>query len=141
MKIILKGTETELINMLGSFGIPNEVVFDNGSQFLCGDIAGRGHGFKKAEHTFKELKAKIKDEAKDFSADGKNVSRPPEMIEFAERNKIEIPDYIAKQEYVDGKLLAKAIKEAPIIEVSQTMRNMTLSELLYLLTYKKSRKD
>lgn len=109
--------------------------------FKASDIAGRDHMCKNAEYTFRELRADIKGMAKDFSADGKNVSRPPEMIEFAERNKIEIPDYVAKQEYVDGKLLAKAIKEAPIIEVSQAMRNMTLSELLYLLTYKKSRKD
>lgn len=43
MKIILEGTETEIINALHSFCIPNEVIFDNGNQFICGDIAGRGH--------------------------------------------------------------------------------------------------
>ena len=34
MKIILEGTEAELINALHSFGIPNEVVFDDGEQFV-----------------------------------------------------------------------------------------------------------
>lgn len=49
MKITLEGTEAELINVLHSFGIPNEVVFDDGKQFLCGDMCGRGHRRKKAE--------------------------------------------------------------------------------------------
>ena len=34
MKIILEGTEAELINALHSFGIPNEVVCDDGEQFV-----------------------------------------------------------------------------------------------------------
>lgn len=80
MKIILKGTETELINTLRSFGIPNEVVFDNGSQFICGDIAGRGHR-KKSARTFKVIKEQIGDIAKDYSS-SKEVPNKPEPLEL-----------------------------------------------------------
>ena len=85
MKIILKGTETELINMLRSFGIPNEVVFDNGSQFICGDIAGRGHR-KKSARTFKVIKEQIVDFMKDYlpSKEGPNKPAPLKMEESRE---------------------------------------------------------
>ena len=108
--------------------------------FMTSDIGGRGHR-QKVQRTFKELRAKIKGKANDFATNNENVSRPPEMIEYVERNEIKIPDYVAKQEYVNGKQLAKAIKEIPILSVSPHMRNMTLNELLYLLTYKESGKD
>lgn len=49
MRIILEGTEAELRSALHSFGISNEVAFNDGSQFLCGDIAGRGHRQKVVE--------------------------------------------------------------------------------------------
>lgn len=48
MKIILEGTAEELRNTL-LFGIPQNVVSDDGSQFLCGDIADRGHRQKVVE--------------------------------------------------------------------------------------------
>lgn len=48
MKIILEGTAEELRNIL-LFGIPQNVVSDNDSQFLCGDIADRGHRQKVVE--------------------------------------------------------------------------------------------
>ena len=47
MKIILEGTEAEFRSMLHSFGVPDKTVSDNSSQFLCGDIAGRGHRRKR----------------------------------------------------------------------------------------------
>ena len=49
MKIILEGTEAEFINALNSFSIPNKVVFDNGSQFFCGNMCGRRCRNKKAD--------------------------------------------------------------------------------------------
>lgn len=48
MKIILEGTAEELRNIL-LFGIPQNVVSNNDSQFLCGDIADRGHRQKVVE--------------------------------------------------------------------------------------------
>lgn len=42
MRIILEGTEAEFRSMLHSFGIPNEVVCDDGSEFVYGDVDGRG---------------------------------------------------------------------------------------------------
>ena len=85
MKIILKGMETELINTLRSFGIPNEVVFDNGSQFICGDIAGRGHR-KKSARTLKVIKEQIGDFMKDYlpSKEGPNKPAPLKMEESKE---------------------------------------------------------
>lgn len=55
MKIILEGTEAELISALGSFGIPNEVIFDDEKEFVpfaCSDLASRGHR-QKCNHAFK----------------------------------------------------------------------------------------
>lgn len=132
MKIILEGTETEFRTMLHFFGIPKEIVFDDGSQFICGDIAGRGHRQKQAERTFKELKAKIKGKANDFSADNGNVSRPPEMIEYASRDVIAFPDEVRNQSKVDINELAKAINNIPIPRASSKIRNLKLSELIYL---------
>lgn len=34
MKIILEGTESELRSAIRSFGIPNEVIFDDGNKFV-----------------------------------------------------------------------------------------------------------
>lgn len=79
MKIILEGTETEIINTFRSFGIPNEVVFDNGSQFICGDIAGRGHR-KKSARTFKVIKEQVGDIMKDYSP-SKEVPNKPKPLE------------------------------------------------------------
>ncbi len=50
MKIILEGTAEELRNIL-LFGISQNIVSNDGSQFLCGDIAGRGHRQKVVELT------------------------------------------------------------------------------------------
>lgn len=108
--------------------------------FMTSDIGNRGHR-QKVQRTFKELRAKIKGKANDFSTNKESISKPPEMIEYAERNEIKIPDYVAKQKCVNGKQLAKALKKLPILSVSPHMRNMTVNELLYLLTYKESGKD
>lgn len=81
MKIILEGTETELINTLRSFGIPKEVVFDDGRQFICGDLAGRGHRCKKSVRTFKVIKEQFGDAIKDYSS-SKEVPNKPESLEI-----------------------------------------------------------
>lgn len=68
MKIILEGTAEELRNIL-LFGIPQNIVSDDGSQFLCGDIAGRGYRRKATELGFmpdsdsSEIKALTKEHA------------------------------------------------------------------------------
>ena len=80
MKIILEGTEAELRSALHSFGVPDKVVSDNGSQFLCGDIAGRGHRRKKVERTFAELKAIAQNHLNDFS--GTDKPKRPQPIEL-----------------------------------------------------------
>lgn len=83
MKIILEGTEAEFRSMLHSFGIPNEVVFDDGSQFICGDIAGRGHRRKKSVRTFKVIKEQFGDVIKDYSSSEEVPDKPePLEIEF-----------------------------------------------------------
>lgn len=51
MKIILEGTEAELRSALHSFGIPSEVAFDDGKQFLCSDIVSRENRRRKSEDT------------------------------------------------------------------------------------------
>lgn len=81
MKIILEGTEAELRSALHSFGIPEKVVSDSGSQFLCGDIAGRGHRRKKVERTFAELKAIAQNYLNDFL--GTDKTERPQPIKFA----------------------------------------------------------
>lgn len=86
MKIILKGTETELINTLRSFGIPNKVIFDDGSQFLCGDIAGRGHR-KKSARTFKVNKEQIGDIMKKYLP-SKEVPNKPEPLKMEESKEL-----------------------------------------------------
>lgn len=80
MKIILEGTEAELRSTLHSFGVPDKVVFDNGSQFLCGDIVGRGHRRKKAERTFAELKVIAENHLNDFL--GTDKTERPQPIKF-----------------------------------------------------------
>lgn len=79
MKIILEGTKTEIINALHSFCIPNKVVFDNGNQFICGDIAGRGHR-KKSARTFKTFKEQFGDIMKDYLP-SKEVPDKPKPLE------------------------------------------------------------
>lgn len=79
MKIILKGTAEELRNIL-LFGIPQNVVSNDGSQFLCGDIAGRGHRQKTVERTFSELKAIAENHLNDFLETDK--TKRPQPIKF-----------------------------------------------------------
>ena len=81
MKIILEGTEAEFRSLLHSFGIPKEVVFDDGSQFICGDLAGRGHRRKKSVRTFKVIKEQFGDAIKDYSS-SKEVPNKPEPLEI-----------------------------------------------------------
>lgn len=81
MKIILEGTEAEFRSLLHSFGIPKEVVFDDGSQFICGDLAGRGHRRKKSVRTFKVIKKQFGDAIKDYSS-SKEVPNKPEPLEI-----------------------------------------------------------
>lgn len=79
MKIILEGTAEELRNIL-LFGIPQNVVSDNDSQFLCGDIADRGYRQRAAERTFAELKVIAKNHLNDFS--GTDKTKRPQPIKF-----------------------------------------------------------
>lgn len=79
MKIILEGTAEELRNIL-LFGIPQNIVSDDDSQFLCGDIAGRGHRRKKAERTFSELKAIAENHLNDFLETDK--TKRPQPVKF-----------------------------------------------------------
>ena len=81
MRIILEGTEAEFRSLLHSFGIPKEVVFDDGSQFICGDLAGRGHRRKKSVRTFKVIKKQFGDAIKDYSS-SKEVPNKPEPLEI-----------------------------------------------------------
>ncbi len=80
MKIIIEGTAEELRNAIGSFGIPNEVVFDDGEKFVpfaCGDLAGKNHRVSKdnaiakaqitSRRTFKHLKEAIRNGEIDLS--------------------------------------------------------------------------
>lgn len=79
MKIILKGTAEELRDTL-LFGIPQNVVSNDGSQFLCGDITDRGHRQRAAERTFAELKVIAKNHLNDFS--GTDKTKRPQPIKF-----------------------------------------------------------
>lgn len=80
MKIILEGTEAELRSALHSFGIPDKVVSDDGSQFLCGDIAGKGNRRKTAERTFAEFKAIAQNRLNDFL--GTDKTERPQRVEL-----------------------------------------------------------
>lgn len=81
MKIILEGTKAEFRNLLHSFGIPKESVFDDGSQFICGDVAGRGHRRKKSVRTFKVIKEQFGDVIKDYLP-SEEVPNKPEPLEI-----------------------------------------------------------
>lgn len=80
MKIILEGTEAELRSVLHSFGVPDKVVSDNDSQFLCGDIADRGYRQRAAERTFAELKVIAENHLNDFL--GTDKTERPQPIKF-----------------------------------------------------------
>lgn len=79
MKIILEGTAEELRNIL-LFGIPQNVVSDDGSQFLCSDIADRGHRQRATERTFAELKVIVENHLNDFLETDK--TKRPQPIKF-----------------------------------------------------------
>lgn len=142
MKIILEGTEAEFINVLHSFGIPNEVVFDDGNQFLCGDIAGRGHR-KKSTRTFKVIKEQIGDIAKDYSS-SKEVPNKPEpeslskiadeyIVDYHRRSGAEVPIDVKEMPYVSKDDIKNALKQLQkLAYVSSKIRNMKLSELIYI---------
>lgn len=106
--------------------------YEFASPFMISDIVGRGHRRKNVERTFKELRAKVKDKVKDFSADNENVSRPSEMIEYASRDIAFIPDEVRNQTTVDINKFAEAIKNIPVSNASDKIRNLKLSELIYL---------
>lgn len=80
MKIILEGTEAELRSALHSFGVSDKVVSDNVSQFLCGDIVGRGHRRKVVERTFAEFKAIAQNRLNDFC--GNDKTKRPQQVEL-----------------------------------------------------------
>lgn len=143
MKIILEGTEAELRSALHSFGIPKEVVFDNGSQFLCGDITERGHRCKKSVRTFKVLKEQFKDVIKDYTF-SKEAPNEPELKSLTEVDNEHIVDYHRRF----GAEVPIDVKEIPYVSkddiknalewlrklacVSPKIRNMKLSELVYI---------
>ncbi len=80
MKIILEGTEAELRSALHSFGVPDKTVSDNGSQFLCSDIAGKGNRRKTAERNFAEFKAIAQNRLNDFC--GNDKTERPQRVEL-----------------------------------------------------------
>ncbi|MBQ6945578.1 MAG: hypothetical protein IJN43_14845 [Ruminococcus sp.] len=68
MKIIIEGSKDELNNVLGSIGIPQKCILDNGDQFVFDNSVNKGHRLKISERNFGEYKAKIKETVENFSA-------------------------------------------------------------------------
>lgn len=143
MKIILEGTEAEFRYLLHSFGIPKEVVFDDGSQFICGDVAGRGHRRKKLVRTFKVIKEQFGDVIKDYSSyeEAPNKPKPEPLTEIADeyivdyhrRSGAEVPINVKEMPYVSKDDIKNALKQLQkLAYVSSRIRNMKLSELIYI---------
>ena len=106
MRIILEGTEAELKNALHAFGVPTKLVYDDGSQFLCGDMCGRGHRQKKADRTFGELRKNLKDIVNEFSAESTAPNKPEALRDFVNRSEINV-GFIPNRNTEETKALMK----------------------------------
>lgn len=79
MKIIIAVNGNELCNTLSSLDVPQKGCFDEGSRFICGDLAGRRVRHKRAARSFVEFKANFEDMVKFFSSESENESRPESL--------------------------------------------------------------
>lgn len=103
--------------------------------FMTSDIGGVGHRRKKAERTFKGLRAIVKNHLNDFSGTDK-TKRPHSAVEYAERELPKFPDKVSDQTIVDIQQLYKAVGNIPPALFNRTISNLKLSELIYLFADK-----
>lgn len=138
MKIIIEGTEKELRNTLSSLDVPQKGCFDEDSRFICGDLAGRRVRHKRSACSFSEFKAKFEEAAENFSTKSGNASKPEpltqEYINYQQRREIEIPADIKEIPFVSTRNLIDVLdKIRGLIRVHPHIKNMKLSELIYLI--------
>lgn len=142
MKIILEGTEAELRSALHSFGVQDKDVSDDGSQFLCADIAIRGHRCKTAKLGFmsdsnnSEIKALTQEQA-NRRREIRNSTSHADLISNIVR------EYSKRySESLQGNLSDKAVEKissimalfvgaslAEATEVTEHVKNIVLNEL------------
>ena len=138
MKIIIAVNGNELCNTLSSLDVPQKDCFDEGSRFICGDLAGRRVRHKRAARSFGEFKAKFEETAENFSTKSGNAGKTEpltqEYINYPQRREIEISANIKELPFVSTRNLIDALeKTRDLARVNPHIKNMKLSELIYII--------
>lgn len=138
MKIIIAVNGNELCNTLSSLDVPQKGCFDEGSRFICGDLAGRRVRHKRAARSFGEFKAKFEEAAENFLTKSGNAGKPEpltqEYINYPQRREIKIPANIKELPFVSTRNLIDALeKTRDLARVNPHIKNMKLSELIYII--------